>query len=195
MPPRSTARSCAGSRTSGSARSREPVHELIAGDPMLRREWSAAWPAMALMERIAREEAEHAELAWRFVARALQRATPALGEQVRKAFQANGVSSDAFGVRRGQPERARTAQTARLARDRAALRQRAVGIDRHCRQCCKSRHAPDFNAVRPGHALVSEHVGGFGAAWKRRPGDRRATSRAHARVRPFFPQVHSMAAV
>jgi hypothetical protein len=52
-------------------------------------------PTRRVLERIAREEAAHAELAWRFVAWGLRRSGPALRERVRQTFAAE-ASAQSF---------------------------------------------------------------------------------------------------
>ena len=78
-------------------------------------------PTRHVLEQIAREEAEHAELAWRFVAWALNRSPSALTERVRRAFQAELVPSSGDGDSPSAP----SALASTLLRERQLL---AFGI-------------------------------------------------------------------
>lgn len=78
-------------------------------------------PTRQVLKQIAREEAQHAELEWRFVAWALTRAPLALTERVRRAFQAALTPHPVDGGASTHP----SASTSALLRERQLL---AFGI-------------------------------------------------------------------
>ncbi len=80
-------------------------------------------PTRQVLEQIAREEAQHAELAWRFVAWALTRSPSALTERVRRAFQAALTPSPVGGATSTHP----SASTRALLRERQLLAFGVVG--------------------------------------------------------------------
>ncbi len=84
------------------------VQEGCIGETAAALEAMEAWqhcvdePTRELLGQIAREEAQHAELAWRFVAWALRRSAPALRERVAAAFRA-ALSAAEAGARPSPP--------------------------------------------------------------------------------------------
>jgi hypothetical protein len=91
-------------------------------------------PTRQVLEQIAREEAQHAELAWRFVAWALSRSPSALAERVRRAFQEALIPNSGDAAAASNP----SALASTLLRERQLL---AFGIVGHQKRSELRQHA------------------------------------------------------
>ena len=106
--------------------------------------------ARAVLARIAVEEGRHAELAWRFVAWALQMAPPSLLEHVRQTFTAELTAPSTAGVAELSSLDRELARHGLLAAPlRAALRERVISaVVSPCAQALLAQ----AGAARPRHA-------------------------------------------